>query len=1236
MIGVECRLPTMSENSEHSPDDTETETKAMEPNDSSKSEVKLMMNQTDAALLEDEEMPTYISVSSTTRPDDSDVVNAKQPENESSREVDRDRSLSPYPSDDQGASSVYVLSSGEETDHPYNDEDDEEEYGDSDEMENLELDNEFDSERPRDMKHLMDDEDDDDEDDEDEEDDEDSPRQMHTDDDGIDDNYEAITMDYYDGRSDDFILNKRLKNRYKEKSLSLQDLNTYENNINTEYFKRRHSQALKPNYLNIPEQAIVYSMIQKKQPMPGKYHYVQSKVKRYIKDIKEQNRRSMEKHIKQHQEDAIYSISNDYKNDDTEKTKPTATNKTIKDYAERTIKELEIAEICDTNMDKVAYNASTSPQMILNGQDNQNCLESIHEESVQNEVQISIPFESTQNERDLVNTDNKIQKQNGTIEVKQLKFNYPDREISHFGDAIQPPLIQNGHQEVPTVLYNLRTLSYEEYMHGTSDSSQKTDLNRNAHVIEQESVQPETYNSDLMDISTDNEDTCPLRIEDIKSIKTMSDEVKNNNEQITFEKTNEFNKAALDTSEVTALQKKLTQKTVKYNGLLDTYQKQLMENIKMKQELDELRKTLAKYEKENKPEQKVASVQTDVIIDSISNQHQDQTEPTQVKQSNNKVSGSSVASTLSSIDQWSSSAGNLSISMKPPEVTKTLHSDDSMILTDGTPRKTTLSLSRAFITSSRILQTLSSITQGKTNPESPLTQNSKKRLNESVTMDLQSDDNSYQCQPSSSKKRKITDHLGLPNFLQSFKTSQTAAESHPKLNEIPNAESQFKNACDSINKNIGLQANSSHANTSQLGATTSTMESKTDTIDDPDDNVKCFVYREDENSKDRSFLILAQEPEKDKTINEKGRIRECGPYLLGNVEVRMSEINGTINIWGKEISQESTAETENEAETSTKMKDKNYHCWQKTPHTRFNGSNLVCSTSKKSKSPNACISSCQDCDLSKHRKEWLRYKRTHPQEKLHSCCIHNTDVSEQKCNCSLHKERQKFEDNFNCSKEKLSTSQEHRQSFSKNLEPNKHLYENIASENNEHNCRNCTACHHSLHNSDNYQESHKSCNTLKETCEPLIMNTDREYNECNHSSPNVLHEEEPLITLKQGETPETKRRRLTGRRVRGILMDLIRGCGDCYNPNVSSNNKSCMHKKESYLRSCSPQIKISPCASPEPSCSNSGQPAGRCCHIYAQRIESQLEEFRTEMERMRSRSDAILNMLNMLHSVDTD
>ncbi|KAL0101447.1 hypothetical protein PUN28_018942 [Cardiocondyla obscurior] len=1251
----------MSENSEHSPDDTETETKVMEdiPNNSSKSETKLMMNQMDAALLEDEEMPTYISMSSTTRPDDSDM-NAKQSENES-QTMERERSASPCPSDDQEANSIYVLSSGEETDvdqPPYNDEDDEDEYGDSDDMDNLELDNEFNSERSSNMKHLMDDEDDEEEDDEDDEDEEDSPRQMHNDDEGIEDNLE---IDCYDGRSDDFLLNRRLKNRDKERSLSLQDLNAYRHDMNTEYLKKKHLQRYKPNYINIPEQqSIMYSMIQeKKRSVLGKYHYVQSKVKRYIKDIKEQNRHSLKKqHVEQQQENTNYNISNsNHKNNDTEKTKP-VNIKTIKDYAEKTIKELEeISETYDSNVDKMAYSAM-SPQIILNGQDNKNGLELIHEESTQNEIQIT-SYESTQNERDLANTDSKMQKQNGTIDIKQLKLNYPEKEISHFEDAVQPQLIQNGHQGTPAVHYHLRTLSYEEYMRGSSDSSQKTGLNKNAHVIEQDPIQPETYNnSDLMDISAENDDSCPLRIESIKSIKTMSDEAKTNNEQLIFKKINECSSnTTADSSEVTALKKKLTQKTVKYNNLLDTYQKQLMENLKMKQELDELRKTLAKYEKENKPpEQKVVSIQTDAVTESVHNQPQDESESTQTSQSNNKILGNSVIS-LSSIEQWSSGAGNLSISMKPPEVAKTLQSDDSIILTDNTPAKKH-SLSRAFITSSRILQTLSSITQGKTKPENPLTQNSKKRINVNETMDLHSEDSS---QPSSSKKRKIADIITPPNFLQAFIASESATESQSKLNEMSNIDSQFKNACDSINKNINFQASSSNTNASQLGATTSTTENKTNANDDAEDNVKCFIYHENENSKDRSFLILAEEPEKDKIIHEKGRIRECGPFLLGNIEVRMSEINGTINIWGKEISQESTAEIE--TETSSNAKDKSCH-WQKTSHARFNGSNVVCSTSRKSKNPpkfelssaasnfsclhspsfNIAKASCstdkshadksyspnmfsfENCDLSKHRNEWLRCKRTQPQEKLHSCCIHNTDTSEEKCNCSLHK--QKFEDNFNCSKEKCS-GQEHQRSFSKNLEPNKHLYENITPEE-DHVCRNDTSCHHSLHNSESCQEPHK-CN--KETCELLI---NREFNElCNHS-PNILSDEEPLISLQCSETPDTRRRRLTGKRVRGILMDLIRGCGDCYNPNVSDNtSKSCMHKKDSYLR-CPPEVKISPCASPEPTYSRTGQPAGRCCHAYAQRIESQLEEFRMEMEKMRSRSDAILNMLNMLHSVDTN
>lgn len=250
-------------------------------------------------------------------------------------------------------------------------------------------------------------------------------------------------------------------------------------------------------------------------------------------------------------------------------------------------------------------------------------------------------------------------------------------------------------------------------------------------------------------------------------------------------------------------------------------------------------------------------------------------------------------------------------------------------------------------------------------------------------------------------------------------------------------------------------------------------------------------------------------------------------------------------------------------ETSTKGKN-DKKCWQKT---RFNGSNIVCSSSKKSKipakleissatsniscphsvsfnntpkpnsaickvhadracSPNVCVSTCEDCDTSKHHKEWLRYKRIHPEEKSHSCCAHNVEILGQKCNCFSYKEKQKFEDSCNCSKEKY-TVKEHRQSVSNNSTPNKHLHENFnpVTEDNEIACGYHTSCHHSLHNSrEDCLQDHKHCNASMETssCDQLKLNTDQECSNgtCNYHSSNI-NEEEPLITHKQfSETPE--------------------------------------------------------------------------------------------------------------------
>ena len=74
---------------------------------------------------------------------------------------------------------------------------------------------------------------------------------------------------------------------------------------------------------------------------------------------------------------------------------------------------------------------------------------------------------------------------------------------------------------------------------------------------------------------------------------------------------------------------------------------------------------------------------------------------------------------------------------------------------------------------------------------------------------------------------------------------------------------------------------------------------------------------------------------------------------MGNLEVRMSEINGTISVWGKEVDHGSTSDNEDDMEVCVKSTEQRMcQTWQNTSQTRFNGSPLVCSTNKKQKVPN--------------------------------------------------------------------------------------------------------------------------------------------------------------------------------------------------------------------------------------------------------------------------------------------
>ncbi|XP_054010190.1 kinesin-related protein 4-like isoform X1 [Hylaeus anthracinus] len=1232
----------MSEENEHTSEETDTEMNSRNhTNEQSKSGVSMLNNETEEPMLDDEEMPTYLSLSSPSGREGRSVNNTKEQDR---IPMEEDHSRSPYPSDDQGGGSIYVLSSGEESTQPYGE--DEDEYADSDDMYEMELEN----------KHrnvILDDEDDEDEDDE-EDDERHALREMYNDED-INTEYD---QDCFDRASDDFVLNNRLKQHHKERSLSLQDLSFSKDNVL--YNKKRHSVNVTHKKLSTP-----------------KFQHVESKVKQYIRDIKEQNRKSIEKRIR----DQEYISSKHYKdnkNNDTDPLKPMVTTKVIKDYAEKAIKNLQREENEDCNpvyrTTQIGENGDTTKidikiidsQYIHIRKDTEpnKCSDIHHEKRIQS-------------------YDEKLEKQNGSVDVKEhrIELQNTSNENVRFNKVDQPSLV-NGHQQTPT-LFNLRTLSYEEYMDNAFNATQKV-LTEQRRKVQENANESETYNEVEMVSAPDTSNTsCSLKIENVESIRSAEEESAN----INVAKESATVGTNADCTEVILLKAQLSQRDAQFDQLRKAYQKALEENMKMKVEIDIVKKSLAKYENEHKTcKMKVASVQTETTVEPMIN-------PkiiTTTGDTSNKVSTSSVASTISSIDHWADSACSPAISIEPPNVTSILNSDDSIVLTDGTPRKLPHPLSRAFITSSRILQTLSNITQNKAKVESPLARNPKKRTNENLTNQPINLDFNSPIQASNSKKRKATDMLGTSTSNQPYKIPHTNNESEKKNN--PDAADVEVNYSE-VQTNEKTEQSQNRSGYKNIDSSSISMENQVDETNGQDDSVKCFLYREHENSVKRSFLIQAEEPSKDKSDDEKNHIQECGPYLLGNLEVRMSEINGTISVWGKEIGDESVSDNEDDIEVSMKStENKLCSCWQKSPQTRFNGNSIVCSTNKKSKNPfkfnrsqvsqchyslspstakshvlvndandkkyasspftpNACTYSCGEYDSTKQRKECQTCKSTiRSQEKLHSCSAHHTEFLEKECHCGSYHETRTRNDCPNHSKDKCHRIKGIRRNSCKSTftpDSNGHLDENITNTSTEINevfCKYNKMCRNSPQNiTDNNPQPPNCCNTLTSTSytrKSSLNNThDHDSSEgqtCSHS-PSHEGEDDLLIPHKRSnETPETRQRRLSGRKVRGILMDLLRGCGDCRSTSDNGANKSSFQHKgsSSYIPNV-PQIKISPCTL-EPACSSSKQCNDKCCHAYARRIESQLEEFRMEMERVRSRSDAILDMLNMLHSVDTN
>ncbi|KAI4498751.1 hypothetical protein M0802_006218 [Mischocyttarus mexicanus] len=1164
-----------------------------------KNEDAMVMVDSETPMLEDEEMPTYISVSTSSKCEDSDVSNVKHNEENS---LTKEQSHSPCTSEQEGPASVYVLSSEEETDQHY-DEDDVD-CGDSEDIDENDHDNDMD----------IDDEDEIEEDIEEEDD-------------------EEYERNIFETSSDCLGLKSKFKKRYKDKSLSLQDLNTLDNNsCNLDFGRHR-------------------------------FRNIESKVKRYINDIKEQRRYSMETRMRNEFQNELEADKNctDVTDGDIQ-MKSVVPNKVIKAYAERAIKDLEIEESYTNEKDLYMAPITENGEEEEDGDD-----EDEDEELIVKHKQDGKSINMGVREKELLNAEKQNDKLNGSMQINVQKHNYSQSVDQKNFKYTDEPLV-NGHQQLN--VFNLRTLSYDEYMHGYMKFPQDEQLNKNLDSEQNENNDIQAYSDvDVINtVETDNSNAvCSLKIENVKSIRVMSEESKDNTESSKFEKiSEESNKSNSNIMQLTLLKTQLDQKTIQFNNLREAYQNTLMENLKMKQELEELKNSLAKYSKENRTcDTKVVAVQTDIIEESVIQNK----EIINTKETANKLSASSITSTVSSINQWTDSAGGSSgISLKPPDLGTILNSEDSSVVTDNSPRKINRPLSQAFITSSRILKTLSNLTQGKSKLDvkfSP-TNSSIKRPSgsEESNGSIIAGSNTFTVKsPFNAKKRKATEMLGNSLLSQSFKIPHIEEVKKKSSMTLSDFNVDFKTPDNYSDVSLDTQKNRVNNRSRSTSPVTIDEESnKAEDIENESSNVKCFVYQEDENTNNRSILIQAEIPSDDQEPANMGCIRECGPYLLGNVEV-------------SETSTVEGGEEELEAKTKTPCINKKCACLLSTaitPHRKFNGSQMVCSTNKKVKLqskfneehtsnqylnvPDAKIhtdnllspsvpASCEKCILLNQQKECSIYKRhiNNLYEKSHSCCLHQMEHLERDyknvCDC----ERLKYNnDSHNCIKDGYCMEDKFQ---SRNTpDSKKDLYENTNPvDAKELICKHRTACHRSsLHNTEaNFQNDIKCCNTIRETTSHTCKSTlgctanhdNSAENLCSHSP--TSNNDDLISERTPHETPEIRQRRSNGKKVRGILMDLLKSCGDYRNGKPSTPKRYSSNEKEtSHLINCSPQINVTSSYSPEASCSNAQQPNRRCCHAYTRRIESQLEVLRMEMERVRERSDVILKLINMVRTVD--
>ncbi|XP_063974672.1 probable serine/threonine-protein kinase kinX isoform X2 [Diachasmimorpha longicaudata] len=1131
-MSEESAAPVGDDNSEMKPGE---ETMSQDQEEVCNKDTELMM--LEGETIEDEKMPSYMnatSISSSTKPDDSRTENDGQTQpqfetNESTGEQERNEQNSE--GDRSNSSVVELVTSGEESDRGFDGVEDEEDYTTDDDGRDF--------------------------DDEDDEEEAEYLRRNNDEDDDEDYSESEIEAEQFERSSDDFVQrpSEVLESQARERSRSLQDLTSPTRRIGKFNSNRQHSELDGRADFNLGGQRRCF--------LGGpKYGHITSKVKQYIHGMKEQSRLSRQRRSRDPL-DVNRELANVIKRDQAMETdiRVNPQSRLLKSYMENNMKHMIVED--PTRAEDMTVNR----HLVENGAeiisvDTGETLKKSYDTTMVMEVDKENEICPDKHQHQLDKKPNGVM----IVDYPGLSPVEPKPSVNlKDNQEVKVETLTNGKDEMKQIT-NCQSVSYEDFIKGNFDGNQdqKTEKQR----------KPPSDPLELTAIIQENMSAAPSALK-IQQGEPISQEIVISTRNPT------------ENPAVVLLKAQLNKKVVECDGIKEDYKRivnknfqlrndyNLMadKNLQLEKKLSDLTKTLAQYQKEKTKEMRAVEVQTEplsTVIDKSLVVSQPKVE--QEKMSNNSFR--SIGSGPSSIEQWTDSNCSPSISLKPPNVGSILNSDDSLCL--GTPPKTTpRPISQAFYTSSRILQTLANITQGKSDPANPNTGG--------------------------------------------------------RRNNAPDAGDKTTVESPASHKNDGNKRDEDDVEEIEVN-----------------DGIKCYVYKEDMDSKERSFLLQAEETNK---IGNNGVVRECGPFLLANLEVRMSEANGTLNIWGREINQESTSVDVEGADLEEDVLG-NEAFWPKTPAEKLRTTPFVCSTNKKQKSgittagirsrvpkklrtvlnrvagsyddqvdrpfgsmPNLDNPGVQNC-LSCHQKQG-GHSPIQMAPRKSSCCPHNHEVNNYECETvqntcgAVH--------NMTC------------RGISVSNPANLHV---------KHSCMNYAqneVCKHQLSShpltgdtEEIYCQVPKRCHSIDIPCNSRGENNCPRGRAHSDGQPVFVGDTAPLMQSGSSEGSDNSNRRLSGKRVRGFLRDFLKGCGDCRHSHTTSLNTGHLQASETPI----PDIRIT--AAPDSGLHHQPHSSSndRAPNSIAD-FQLQFEQLMVDVEKINTRSRTLFQMMNTLCNVDS-